>query len=872
MAPEEQTLFRAAARAEMVAEDGNLREQLTTTQVPQEPEAPHLTAVAAQNPPSSVAPARTSPPADRELEYFNGNGGFAADGREYVVTVNAEGRAQHEPGTVPPAPWVNVVANPVFGFAASECGTGFTWSSNSHDNRLTPWSNDPVRDPAGEAVYIRDEESGDTWSATPLPAGQGGTYVTRHRPGSTSYEHRRRGLESTLTIFVPRHERVKIFHLRLRNESARRKRYAVTLYVDWVLGEHRTGSRAHVVTQRDLATGALFARNRFRIDFSDRTAFIDLWPGDARSVTGDRTEFIGRNGTLARPSALSRVSLSDRAGAALDPCGAVQVHVALDPGAERTIAGLLGDADSDHDARAIVERYRQAGAASAALDEATAYWNSLTGTLQVRTPDRAFDLMLNTWLPYQTLACRIQGRSAFYQSSGAYGFRDQLQDVLALIPAVPDLTREHLLRAAARQFVEGDVQHWWHEPSGRGVRTRFADDRLWLPYATLHYVRTTGDHAVLDERVPYLAGRPLEPDEHEAYEQPEVSHVVESLYDHCVRAIALNLPTGPHGLPLMGGGDWNDGMNMVGIEGKGESVWLAWFLMSILGPFADLAASRRDDDLARTYRHHIEVLTGAVEQAWDGDWYRRAYFDDGTAMGSAGNAECRIDAIAQSWAVIAGAGDNARAARAMESVDQHLVRRAERLILLLTPPFDRSQPSPGYIQGYLPGVRENGGQYTHASLWTVLAYALLGDGDRAAELFSLINPINHTRTPEGVHRYRVEPYVVAADVYSRPPHSGRGGWTWYTGSAGWMYRVGLEAILGLKLRGGSLEVDPCIPRAWDGYDIFFKAPRAEYRIAVENPRHVSRGVSSIELDGSVISGPVPVLEDERRHDVRIVLG
>jgi cyclic beta-1,2-glucan synthetase len=863
--PDDQLLLRASARVVMDAADGDLSSQLSRQQLPFVP-GPTRSSISDPDAPVAV-PAPSPPPAMPELEMFNGFGGFADDGREFVIRVGGNGAG------VPPVPWTNVVAQERFGFACTECGPGYTWSGNSHENRLTPWNNDPVGDPPGEALFIRDEASGAFWSMTPLPAGGGQPYVVRHGHGFTAYEHARDDIASVLTLFVPREDPVKIFRLSLKNTSATRRRLSVTFYADWVLGENRTRTSIHVLTGIEPETGAVIARNHFRQEFRERVAFLDLSPGTPRSVTGDRSEFIGRNGRLRRPAAMGRDELSNRVGAAYDPCGAIRIVISLDPGAERVVAGLLGDAGNIEEVRTLVARYRDPAAMDQALHEVRAFWQEILGTVIVRTPDRAIDVLLNGWLLYQTLTCRVWGRSAFYQSSGAFGFRDQLQDTLALIASAPAIPRGQLLRAAARQFVEGDVQHWWHEPAGQGVRTRFSDDRLWLPYAALHYVAATGDAGVLDENVPFLSGRVLNPGEHEAYEVPGIARESGSLYEHCVRAVDVSLGTGAHGLPLMGTGDWNDGMNLVGADGRGESVWLGWFLTSILRPFADLVEARGDAARAATYREHATALASAIEQAWDGEWYRRAYFDDGTPLGSRENTECRIDAIAQSWSVISGVGDPDRARAAMAAVEQHLVRAGERVVLLLTPPFDKMEPSPGYIRGYLPGVRENGGQYTHAAIWNVLAFARLGDGDRATSLFALLNPVNHSRTPEAVARYCAEPYVVAADVYSVNPHTGRGGWTWYTGSAGWMYRVGIEAILGITLRDGALQINPCIPKAWPGFEAVVKRGRASYHIVVSNPAGVSCGVSRIEVDGiDVTSKGVPIAADGAEHVVRVVLG
>ena len=619
----------------------------------------------------------------------------------------------------------------------------------------------------------------------------------------------------------------------------------------------------------------MIARNTWASDFGGRVAFADL-RGAQTAWTGDRTEFLGRNSVLERPTALIREGrLSGRVGPGLDPCGALQTIVELRAGEQVDVVFLLGEAATREEAGALIARYRTADL-DTVFQAVEDRWDEVLGAVQVRTPDRSLDLLLNRWLLYQTLACRVWSRSAFYQAGGGYGFRDQLQDVMALSVATPDIAREHILRAAARQFVEGDVQHWWHPPSGRGVRTRISDDAVWLPYALVHYLDTTGDATVLDEVVSFLEGPTLATGQEESYFQPGVSSEQGTLFEHCARALDRALAVGAHGLPLMGTGDWNDGMNRVGREGRGESVWLGWFLHTTLGEFARVAEDRGDQARAAPWREHAAALKVSLEaQAWDGNWYRRAYFDDGTPVGSIANEECRIDSIAQSWGVISGAAEPARAARAMAAVEEILIRRDEGLMVLLAPPFDHAALDPGYIKGYPPGIRENGGQYTHAALWSVIAFATLGEGDKAYGLFSLLNPINHANTRANAERYKVEPYVVAADVYAERAHVGRGGWTWYTGSAGWMYRAGLEWLLGFRLRGEFLHLDPCIPRGWPGFQITFRYRSARYKLAVENPRGVSRGVSSVEVDGTPLAsggGPLRLTDDGATHKVRVVLG
>ena len=850
-----------AARAVLLSRRGSLAEQLDRIEQAATPVPPPA---AASRPPAGRSAATPDLPT---LEFFNGLGGFAADGDEYV-TILQDG--QHTP-----APWINVVANGGFGFHVSADGSGCTWAGNSRENRLTPWSNDPVGDQTGEAIYVRDNDTGAVWGPTALPVRHdAGTYVARHGRGYSRFEHVRHGIALDLLQFVPLDAPVKVSRLTIRNLTGRMRHLSVTAYAEWVLGTSPAATAPSVTTEVDPVTGGLLARNLWSGP-DGRVAFVDLG-GRQASWTGDRREFIGRNGTLDRPAALAAgAALSGRTGAGLDPCGALQTSVTLAANHSVELVWILGEAATTLDARSMIERWRVADL-DAALQSVRQDWNEVLGAVTVRTPDRSFDIMLNGWLLYQTLACRVQARSAFYQASGAYGFRDQLQDTMALIVARPALAREHLLRAAGRQFVEGDVQHWWLPQTGRGVRTRVSDDGAWLCHCVAHYVEATGDLAVLDEIVPFLDGPVLREGEVEHYFQPVPADESATLYEHCARALERSLSVGSHGLPLIGSGDWNDGMNRVGEGGRGESTWLAWFLHQALSNLAPLAEARGESLRAATWRAHASELRASVEQhGWDGDWYRRGYFDDGTPLGSAGNAECRIDSIAQTWSVLSGAGEPQRAERALAALDRDLVLREDGLVLLLTPPFDRSVPDPGYIQAYPPGIRENGGQYTHAAAWSVIAFAMRGDGDKAAELFTMLNPINRAPTLDAAQRYKVEPYVVAGDVYSVPPHVGRGGWTWYTGSAAWLYRAGLEWMLGCRIRNATLLLDPCIPRAWPGFQVTLRYRGARYEIAVENPRGVSRGLVSLQLDGETLpaqQGRVPLVDDGLTHQIKAILG
>ncbi|MBC7788646.1 MAG: hypothetical protein H7Z74_01760 [Anaerolineae bacterium] len=794
---------------------------------------------------------------------LNGFGGLTEDG-DYEIQLARE--------SVTPAPWANVVANERGGFVVTERGGGFSWAENSYFYRLTPWHNDPVSDPVSEVLYLRDERTRELWSATPAPIRHTSPYTIRHGAGWSSFQHEHDAVATHLTLGVPREDSVKISVLKVTNSGSTPRRLSVTAYAEWALGAMREHTQHQVRTEFDRERNAVLAQNYFDAQFAHLVAFCAI-SEPVTSYTADRREFLGRNGSPDEPAAFQGSGLSRTTGAGIDPCAALQCVLELAPGESRDIVVLLGAACGHEEARKIIARYANASSARQALQQAGEAWVDRLSVVAVQTPDPAFDAMLNRWTLYQALACRMWARSALYQSSGAYGFRDQLQDTMAFVYAEPAIAREHILRSAARQFVEGDVQHWWHPQSGRGVRTRFSDDLVWLPYVLDHYVRVTGDSGVLDESVPFLEMRPLEPHEHEVYDLPRVSAEHASVYDHCLRALRKACTAGVHGLPLIGGGDWNDGMNRVGVGGQGESVWLAWFLIKTLRAFAEHSEKRGDTAAAEEFRSRAQTYSASTEEhGWDGSWYKRAYYDDGTPLGSAENSECRIDSLAQSWSVISGAGDPERQARAMRSMNEHLVRDDARLIALLTPAFNDTTHDPGYIKGYLPGVRENGAQYTHAALWAALGTAMLGDGDRAFALYQMLNPLTHSRTEQDVETYKTEPYVIAADVYSVGRQLGRGGWTWYTGSASWMYRVGLEAILGFTKIGETLAIDPCIPRHWQEFTLRYRYGRSEYLIRVVNPDNVSRGLGAVTLDGVPLEGrAIPLLDDGRPHEVLVSL-
>jgi cyclic beta-1,2-glucan synthetase len=850
---EDRILFHTVSRVILSDADGTLADHLNR-KAPSKVAIPYLPVVSV----TDELPEVVEEPKD--LIFYNGLGGFSPDGTEYIIHLNNKMRS--------PAPWSNVLANPNFGTVISESGQAYTWAENAHEFRLSPWNNDPVTDAAGEAYYLRDEDTGRFWSPTVLPRCGKGMYTVRHGMGYSVFEHTEEGIHTEMWVYVDIEYTVKFTVLKVKNVSGKARRLSATGYVEWVLGDLRSKTAMHIFTELDPGSWALLARNPYNSEFAERIAFFDV-DDRKRTFTGDRAEFIGRNGTLQNPDAMNRIKLSGRLGGGLDPCSALQVSFDLAAGEEKEIIFRLGSTADATDVSNFVRQFRGSDEAALALSKVREYWQHALGALQIETPDAATNILTNGWLTYQVLASRLWGRSGYYQSGGAFGFRDQLQDVLSLFHSEPDLARQQILLAASRQFREGDVQHWWHPPTGRGVRTRCSDDYLWLPYVASRYVNHTGDKEMLNQLVPYLEGRLLNPDEESYYDLPSQGKIPATLYEHCVKAIEHGFRYGEHGLPLMGTGDWNDGMDRVGKHGKGESVWLGFFLYEVLNLFIEVANLQKDTDFAARCEKEAALLKNNIEQnGWDGDWYRRAYFDDGSPLGSAQNEECRIDSLSQSWSVISGVASKERSLKAMESAHQHLVHPKDALICLLEPPFDKAAMDPGYIKGYVPGVRENGGQYTHAAIWLIIAFAKLGDRKRTWELLQMINPINHGRTAAEIDIYKVEPYVIAGDVYGLAPFTGHGGWTWYSGSAGWMYQLITEHFLGLRQTGSSLSFAPCVPAEWNTFKVRYRYKTANYNIVFKQ-NNTGQGIT-IKLDGMAQSGQSVVLNDDKQtHEVEV---
>ena len=873
---EEYTLLQTAGRLVFDGAMGSLEDQLPGYSMPVHHLPAFIPTLPADNDLITQLSEKNSVTINKdELQFANGFGGFSSDGKEYIINWDAVFLNEKgiEVRKTTPAPWVNVIGYPNFGFMVSESGSQCTWALNSGENRLTPWANDPVCDPTGEALYLRDEETGEVWTPTPLPAGSGQPYRVAHGAGYTRFEHTSHGLEQCLTLFSSPEDPVKIIHLKLKNHLPHTRRITATQYIEWVLGTTHATNMAYIMPEYDSTLECLLATNPYSDEFGKRVAFL-MASRPVHGLTADRTEFLGRGGTFTLPVALLRLGLETRITPGEDPCAVLQIHIDMMPGATDEIYFVLGQGNDKQHALELVKKYHDPAYVGAAYERTHIFWDKFLNTIQVKTPNLASDLILNRWMIYQTLSCRIWGRTGFYQSSGAFGFRDQLQDVLALMSIDPAITRSQILNAAKHQFEEGDVMHWWHPPSGRGVRTRFSDDLMWLPYVTALYIENTGDLQILEENIPFCRAPLLSDGEDERYGEYPQTEQSFSLLDHCQRAIERGSTFGAHGLPLMGTGDWNDGMNRVGEKGHGESVWLAWFISDVLNRFGALSEQIGDPENAHRYFARAKKYAKAIElSAWDGEWYQRAYYDGGETLGSSRDAECQIDAIAQSWSVLSGVGNANRSRQAMQAVYDRLVKPQDRLLLLFTPPFNKTNLDPGYIKGYIPGTRENGGQYTHAATWTALAFARMGDGQRAGQLFDLLNPIYQADTFNKASIYRVEPYVICADIYSQDPFIRRGGWTWYTGSSGWMYRLGMEAILGFRKVGNTLLMDPVIPPEWDGFEIKYKYGETLYLIQINNPTHVARGVQRIELDGQPLDGfSIPLTDDGLEHQAIVSMG
>jgi cyclic beta-1,2-glucan synthetase len=852
---EDRILFQTVARVVISDKFGTLEEQINRRNKLK-------TAIPYFSPVKFHSSNVTSIEAPKDLQFFNGIGGFTPSGKEYVITTNAS--------QTTPVPWCNVLANPVFGSIITESGQSYTWVDNAHEFRLTPWNNDPVTGLKGEAFYLRDEESGKFWSPSPLPCRGSSPYTTRHGFGYSVFEHSEDGIETSMTMFTDLEAPVKFIVLNIHNRSQRPRRLSVTGYIEWILGDLKARTQMHVVTEMDVRSGAMLARNAYNTEFDNRVAFFDT-DSVHKTITADRAEFIGRNGTLNNPDGLSRARLSGRTGAALDPCAAIQIAVDISEDQEKQVVFRLGAGKNLADTLDIIKRFEGTAAAEHSFKRVREYWEQTLSTVQVETPDASVNFLTNGWLNYQTLASRIWARSGFYQSGGAFGFRDQLQDVLSLLYAKPQVAREQIILCASRQFKEGDVQHWWHPPTGRGVRTTCSDDYLWLPFVTTKYIIATGDSAILDETAHFLEGRLLNVGEESYYDLPIRSDQDSSLYEHCVRAIDHALVFGVNGLPFMGSGDWNDGMDKVGAHGKGESVWLAFFLYEILMQFTEVAAIKNDTVFIEKCKQEAAKLRQNInDNAWDGEWYRRAYFDDGTPLGSKQNEECKIDSIAQSWSVLSGAGEKNRQVMAMNSAEEYLVKKDTGIIQLFDPPFDKSDMNPGYIKGYVPGVRENGGQYSHAAVWLVMAFAAMGDNKRTWDLLQHLNPVQHGKDAATIEQYKSEPYVMAADVYAEPLHKGRGGWTWYTGAAGWMYQLLISSFIGLVKKGERIYFSPCLPADWDRVKINYRYISTVYQIELQQSEKNTETI--IVINGhEQRDGFITLTDDGFTHDVKVLV-
>ena len=795
------------------------------------------------------------------LKYYNEYGAFSEDGKEYLIKVNKENRL--------PTVWSNIMANKKFGTLVTENMGGYTWHRNSRLNRITSWENQANFDIPSEVIYLKNLDSKKTWSLGLNPMPDEKNYNVIFGFGYTKYIHKNDGLEQELEIFVPPEDSLKVEILKLKNTTLNRKKIKIVYYIKPVLGEDEIKTNGYINLKYDSNNNIICAQNLYNSDFPNDVIYVSN-SEKIKSYTGDKSFFIG-NGSISNPEGLKKTSLNNENSLGKKTCIAYEVEVEIESLAEKEIIFTLGAEESILDSKNMAYKYNKIQNCKQELEKVKSGWKDLLSNLQVETPLESLNIILNGWAIYQTIQSRLIARTGFYQSGGAYGFRDQLQDTLCLKYLDPEILKKQILKHSRHQFVEGDVEHWWHDETERGIRTKFSDDLLWLPYLTCEYIEFTGDYTILDEVTPYIKGKTLAENEDERYDKYSQTDESYSIYDHCIKAIEKGLNFGEHGLPKIGSGDWNDGFSNVGPKGRGESVWLGFFLYNVLSKFIPLCKTKDDVDLAEKYEQIKNNLKRALNtNGWDGRWYKRAFMDDGNTLGSMENDECRIDSIAQSWSTISNAGDNDKKYISMESLENHLIDRENGIIKLLDPPFEKGKLNPGYIKAYVPGVRENGGQYTHAAVWVIIAEALLGFGDKATELYRMINPIEHARTKDSSNKYKVEPYVIPADIYGASNLAGRGGWTWYTGSSSWYYKAGIEYILGLKIKEGIMSIEPCISKDWEEYSMKYKWKNSIYNIVVKNPNRKNNGVEKVIVNGIETENKIK-LEDNGIYNIEVIL-
>ena len=798
----------------------------------------------------------------QNVKYYNEYGAFSEDGKEYIIRTNNDNKV--------PTTWSHIMANEKFGTVVTESNGGYTWYKNSRLNRVTSWNNSSSVNIPSEAIYLKDLDNGRIWSPTAMPKPDDKNYNAIFGFGYAKYIHSSDDILQELEVFVPQDESVKINILTLKNNAPKKKKVKIVYYLKPVLGEDEIKSDGYIKLQYEENANVLIAKNLYKTEEFENIVYVSS-SEKIKSFTGNKKSFLGKGG-ITNPSGLHRMALDNDNGLGKKTCMAIELEVEIESFSDKKISIVMGADDNIVNAKDIAYKYSKVQNCNMELSKTKNKWNELLGRVQINTPYESLNIMLNGWTMYQTIVSRLLGRSGFYQSGGAFGFRDQLQDAFATKYIDTQILYNQIIKHSKHQFIEGDVEHWWHEENNRGIRTKFSDDLLWLPFAVIQYISYTGDYNILKVKTPYLQGAELQQHEKEKYDKYLPGDVEETIYEHCKKAIDRACNFGENGLPKIGIGDWNDGFSNIGPEGKGESVWLGFFLYMILEGFVKISENKHDKKNATKYREIMDRLRNYLNNnGWDGRWYKRAFADNGDVYGSMENEECKIDSIAQSWSVISGVGEENKKISAMESLEKHLVDTENGIIKLLDPPFYKGKLEPGYIKAYLPGVRENGGQYTHAAIWAIIAEAMLGKGDKAVELYRMITPIEHSRTKEAANKYKVEPYVIAADVYSYQNLAGCGGWTWYTGSSSWYYLAGIQYLLGLNINHNIMTIRPCIPKEWEEYSIRFKFGESIYNIKVKNPNRKNTGVERVILDGTEIEKEIKLDGSGKIFNIEVIM-